>query len=377
MRIAVNTHLLIYGKLDGIGWFTYETITRLCRNHPEHEFILIFDRKPSKELHFPSNTRVVVLPPPARHPWLWFIRFELLMPLLLRWLRADIFVSPDGWLTLHAPCPTVQVLHDINFAHKPADLPFWVRKYYNGLFPKYAHLATRIATVSQFSANDIAETWSIDVGKISVTHNGCSQDYQPQPVEQQQQTRQLYSQGKPYFLYVGALIPRKNIEKMLRAYDAFREKDPHGTRLIIVGPHKWGSPKMEKTWQQMKYRDEVIFTGRMGTRKLNALYAASRALLFVPYFEGFGIPIVEAFNAETAVITANVTSMPEVAGDAALLVNPHNEQEIAQAMTQLSQDDTLRAQLIERGRQRRSQFSWDQTAQRLWRCIEQAAQKRP
>jgi len=375
MNIVVNAQLLLYGKLDGIGWFAYETLKRITNSHPEHTFFLVFDRQPAVELKFPENTRSVVLYPHSRHPFLWFLRFEILMPFLLKRLKADIFVSPDGWMTYFTSVPCVQVLHDLNYAHNPRDLPFWTRNYYNKLFPRYARKAVRIATVSEFSKSDIAKTYKIPAGKIDVTPNGCNTDYKPTTEDEQIQTRDRYSGGNPYFLYVGALIPRKNIARMLYAFEQFKRQDQQNTRLLIVGNRKWWTGSINDAYMSMEYRDDVVFLGRMQTPELRQLYAASIALLFVPYFEGFGIPILEAFRCETAVITSNVTSMPEVAGNAAMLVDPFNIDEIATAMEQVSNDTRLRLMLIERGRQRQKLFTWDNTAEKLWGCIAKAMEE--
>jgi glycosyltransferase involved in cell wall biosynthesis len=375
MNIAINTQLLLYGSLDGIGWFTYETINRITRKHPEHTFFLIFDRKPSPKLSFPSNTRLIVLHPPSRHPWLWFLRFEILMPLLLKKIKADLFVSTDGAMSSLTSVPGVQVLHDLNFAHNPKDVPFWTRIYYNKLFPVYARKAVRIATVSEFSKSDIVEKYGISPDKIDVTPNGCSPWYVPSSSEDQHNTRLQYTEGAPFFLFVGAIIPRKNIARLFEAFDKFRQTDSGTTKLLMVGNRKWWTSAIKNAFESMKYKDDVIFVSNLQQPQLRHLYSAARALVFVPYFEGFGIPILEAFNCDTAVITSNLTSMPEVAGDAALLVNPFSVDEIAAAMTRISNDYPLRLQLIEKGRSRRTLYSWDITAEKLWDSIINAARE--
>ena len=374
MKIAINTQLLIPGKLDGIGWYTFETLSRITARQPEHEFILIFDRKPSAELKFPSNTRFVVLSPPSRHPLLWFIRFEIFLPFLLRKLKPDVFLSPDGWMTLNSPAPCIQVIHDLNFVHCPEDIPFLTRKYYNVLFRKYAQKARRIATVSNYSKQDIIKAWSISPDKIDVTHNGCNKGYKIISNDEKLLTRKKYSRGAPYFIYVGALIPRKNIARMFEAFHRFKEQDTQNTRLLVVGEKKWWTPAISKAWENLEYKEDVSFLGRLGVAELNHLYAASLALLFVPYFEGFGIPILEAFKSGAPVITSNITSMPEVAGDAAMLVDPYSVDSISDAMISVSSNEDLRNSLIERGGKRSRQFSWDKTADALWRTIEKTVQ---
>ena len=119
MRIAVNTRLLIKNKLDGIAWFTLETFKRICKQHPEHEFIFIFDRKYSNEFIFAKNITPVVISPPTRHPLLIWFYFEYSIPYILKKINADIFISPDGWLSLKTKLPQLAVIHDLNFHYYP------------------------------------------------------------------------------------------------------------------------------------------------------------------------------------------------------------------------------------------------------------------
>ena len=127
---------------------------------------------------------------------------------------------------------------------------------------------------------------------------------------------------------------------------------------------------VEKAYDSMQYKNEVIFTGRLGAKDLSEVMASALALVFVPYFEGFGIPIVEAMYCDVPVITSNVTSMPEIAGDAGLLVDPFSIDSIKEGMLKIYKDETLRNTLIANGRKQREKFSWDKTAEKLWNCIE-------
>ena len=150
MRIAVNTRLLIKNKLDGMGWFCCETMKIITRNHPEHEFIFIFDRNYDKDFIFSENITPKIVRPVTRHPVLWYIWLEWVLPFKLKKWKADIFVSPDGFLSLRSGIPAIPVIHDINFLHRPKDLPFTTRIYYNYFFPEFARKATRIGTVSEY-----------------------------------------------------------------------------------------------------------------------------------------------------------------------------------------------------------------------------------
>lgn len=166
MKIAVNTRLLLRGKLEGMGWFSFETLKRLTQNHPEHQFIFIFDRPYAQEFIFSDNITPVVAGPPARHPFLFYIWFDFQIPRLLKKYQADLFLSPDGYLSLRTDIPQLAVIHDISFIHRPDDLPWLKRRYYNWFFPRFARKAKRIATVSNYSKEDIVRSFQIEPKRL-------------------------------------------------------------------------------------------------------------------------------------------------------------------------------------------------------------------
>ena len=171
MEIVINTRFLVKDKLEGIGRFTFETIKRICQNHPEHTFYLCFDRLYDKEFIFSDNVKPLIIPFQARHPLLWRYWFHTQIPRVLNKLQPDVFVSTDGFTPLETNTPIVNVIHDLNFEHNPHHLPKGVRNYYLKYFPKYARISTRIATVSEFSKQDIAKTYGISNDKIDVVYN--------------------------------------------------------------------------------------------------------------------------------------------------------------------------------------------------------------
>lgn len=348
MRIAVNTRLLLKNKLEGIGWFTYETIKRIVTQHPEHEFFFLFDRQYDTEFIFAPNVTPVVLFPQARHPFLYYLFFEYAVPRALKKIKADLFLSPDGYLSLSSNVPSIQVLHDLHFVHYPQNMPWLEEKYYSYFFPRYAHKAARIACVSEYTKQDIIRSFGIAPDKIDVVYNGANEMYIPLDANTIKQTQNQYSNSCPYFLFVGALHPRKNIVNLFKAFDAFKKSFNSNFKLVIVGAKMWKTSEIENTYNNMEYKNEVVFTGHLHSDKLKYIYASAHALVYVPYFEGFGIPIVEAMYCDVAVITSNITSMPEVSEDAALLVNPFSVDDIKNAMLKLVKDENYRKLLIEK-----------------------------
>lgn len=337
--------------------------------HPEHEFIFLFDRAFHDEFIFADNVTPVVVQPQARHPWLWHIWFEWMLPRVLRRYGADVFLSPDGYLSMSTDVPSLPVIHDLNFLHNPSDIPAHHSTYLNQNFPRFAKKATRIATVSEFSKQDIVQHYGIDASSIDVVYNGVSERFRPTPALQQNATRQQWTGGAPYFIYVGAMHPRKNIARMLAAYDRFRSTEQSPAKLIMVGNRQWWTSEMESALQSMTHKDDVIFAGRVAELELQQLLGAAFASLYVSTFEGFGIPIIEAFQADVPVISSNTTAMPEVAGDGALLVNPFSVHDIAHAITQLWNDAHLREALKEKGRIQAKQFTWQRSSDLLWQSL--------
>lgn len=374
MKIVVNTQCLIKNKLEGLGMFSFETLKRITQQHPEHQFIFVFDRKWDNQFIFSDNIKPVILYPPSRHPFLWHLRFDYLFPILISKYKPDLFLSTDGWMPINTNVKTVNVIHDINFEYYPKDLPFWYRKYYRYYFPRFAKKATRLATVSEYSRSDIAKKYNIPENKIDVLYNGCSDNFFPIPKSEQENIRLKYSDNKPYFVFVGSIHPRKNLANLFKAFDLFKNQQLSSIKLLIVGEKRWWTEEMNLIFQNMFFKNDVVFTGRVDSTELNKIIGSAIAMTYVSYFEGFGIPILEAFNCGTPLITSNITSMPEIAGDAALFTDPFSPGSIADAMKKISNNEVLRNDLVQKGYKRKELYNWDKSASLLWNCIEKAVE---
>lgn len=368
MRIAINTRFLLSHKMEGFGWFTYEVTKRLVEKHPEHTFILFFDRPFDPKFIFGENVIPVVLNPPARHPILFYIWFEFAVYNALKKYNADVFFSPDGYLSLRSKVPQIGVIHDLNFEQHPEDVPLVPRTYLKYFFPKFAKKAKKIITVSEYSKQDIVSRYDINPSKITVAWNGVSPLFIPISETEKSIIRQEFSTGKPYFIFVGALHPRKNIKRLLQAFDQFSKAG--GTEnLVIVGENLWKKDNSYLNGISEETTSKIHFTGHLSLEKLTKVMASANCLTYVPYFEGFGIPLVEAMQSGVPVIAGNLTSLPEVCGDAALYVNPMDVSEIANAMKEISENEILRKSLIEKGLKRSENFNWDFTAEIIWKEI--------
>ena len=375
MKIAVNTRLLLKDKLDGIGWFTYETMRRIALQHPEVEFHFIFDRPFSKDFIPSKNVFAHIVPPPARHPVLMKLWYDVAVPLLLRRIKPDLFISPDAQCSLTTSIPQLIVIHDINFEHFPNDVPVSFRSYLSVRSKKWAHKAVRIATVSEFSKKDICETYGIEADKIDVVYNGANTLYTPVSEEVKLSTKKRFTKGEDYFVFVGSIHPRKNLQRLLPAFKAFKERTGSKMKLVIVGNAYWKNEEINAGLALFEGTEDLVMVGRLNAEELKDVVGSAMANVYVSYFEGFGIPIVEGFRAGVPVITSNVTSMPEVADGGALLVDPFSIESISEGLERIATDELLRADLVKKGTERAAFFSWDKAASALWSSIEKALKK--
>lgn len=374
MRFGVNARFLLKGKLEGIGMFTHEVMQRVVRLMPQHQFVFFFDRQPDEQFIYADNVQGVVLSPQARHPILWYLWFEQAIPRALKKYEIDCFISSDGYLSLKTKVPTLLTIHDLAFEHFGEQVPYLVRKYYKYYTPKFAKHATQISTVSEFTKQDIMEQYAIDGDKISVIGNGSSNEIMPLSEQQKQQVRRHYADGCQYFVYIGAIHPRKNIEGLLKAYDAFKKQYDCNIKLILVGRWAWQTKATKAVFESMQFADEVITLGHLQRAELNSVLASAMALVYPSFFEGFGIPLLEAMHAEVPIIASDRSSLPEVGGEAAIYINPEKVEQITNAMLRVAKDLNLRLKLIESARLQRNKFSWDKSAAQFVQLMEQTAQ---
>ena len=369
MRIAVNTRLLLKGRLEGIGWYTQQMLERIVRNHPEHEFIFFFDRPYDPSFVFADNVKPVVVHPQARHPILFYLWFEWSIPMMLRKYKADLFLSPDGLCSLRTKVPTCLVMHDLAFEHYPDHIVRSHRKYMQHYSPLFAKKAERIVTVSQFSKKDIAARYGIPTEKIDVTYNGAHNAYHPLTPQERDEVKKKYTDGNEYFVFAGALHPRKNVVNLLKAFVQFKKRQRNNMKLVIVGRMAWKFEELVEMRAEMPFKDDVKWVGYMDVEELSRIMGSAYALVYASLFEGFGIPILEALKCNVPGVVSNTSSMPEVAGNTALLVDPTDVQDITDKMSQIYKDEMLRNRLAAAAPAQAEKFNWDHSALQLWKSM--------
>jgi glycosyltransferase involved in cell wall biosynthesis len=310
------------------------------------------------------------LSPQARHPILFNIWFNFSVKRALKKYKADLFFSPDGYLSLTSDVKQIGVIHDLNFEHLPKDMKPTMLNYYLKNFPKFARKAKHIITVSEYSKQDICSTYSIPEEKVTAIWNGASDVFKPIPENDKQEIRIKFADGKPYFLFVGAIHPRKNIQRLIQAFEKFKINNRSSDyQLVIVGTELWSSAAINIEIEA-SIKTQIHFTGHLPLEDLALVMASATLFTYVPYFEGFGIPLVEAMKCGTPILSGDKTSLPEVACDAALYCNPYSIDDICEKLTILALDETIRDVFSIKGLNRSCLFSWDISAEKVWEVIE-------
>lgn len=374
MKIAVNTRFLLPGQLEGFGWYTHEIVRRMVLAHPEDEFLFLFDRSFDPRFVYAENVRPLVLWPPARHAVAFQAWFEWAVPRALKKHGAEVFFSPDSMCSLSAKVPTVMTCHDLVPLHFPEQVPLLHRHYLLHFLPKFLRRADHVLTVSDYVRRDIAQTCGIPLEKISAVYNGCREGFLPLQEFEEQHVREEFAKGKPYFFYAGAIHPRKNIPRLIRAFDLFKKKTSAPLKLLLAGRFAWQTGDVRLAYELSEHRADIHFLGYVSEEDLSCLTAAATALAYVSLSEGFGLPMLEAMHCDTPVLAANASCLPEIAGDAALLVDPLSEFAMAEGLEKLWGNPDFVKNLVENGRAQREKFSWDVAAEQVYATLKGYAQ---
>jgi glycosyltransferase involved in cell wall biosynthesis len=370
MTIAVNTRFLLKDYLEGYGYFILESFRLLTKNHPEVDFVFIYDRPQQTDWGWGNNVKQLVVGPAARHPLLWKYWYDFKIPAALKKCGANIFVSPDGFCSMNTNIPQCLVVHDLSFLHIGEAVSAATSRYYKKNTPRFLRKATSIATVSAFSKNDILKHYPfLNPETIDVVYSAAKPIFQPIGENEKEKVKEKFTAGKEFFIYAGSIHPRKNLVNLLKAFSIFKKRQQTGMKLVLAGRLAWKYEKFLKDLSSYKYREDVIVTGYLAETDLAKLIASAYAMVYPSLHEGFGVPVLEAMQSSVPVITSKDSSMEEIAGDAALYADPYLPDSIAAQLMHIYKDESLRTQLAEKGRIRSSDFNWDRTADLLWQSI--------
>ena len=354
MRIAFDLRRI--GN-PGIGRYMKCLAESVIAQAPEHEYLLILPPQSEHLVHAPNAQKL------CTGLKYYSCREQFELPRILSRYKVDLLHSPHFLLPLVRPCPAVATIHDVIYLACPEDLPsFAGRLYYRTMMNACSRMATRIVTDSEHSKAEIIRYLNADPEKIEVVYPAVDPFFQSgsDPAELAS-TRSKLGIDRDYILCVGIYKPRKNHPGLLKAFQLLL-KSGIQSQLVIAGPMAEGEPVLRGLAQELGIAQHVIFTGFVTDADLRALYSGARVYVCPSLYEGFGFTVLEAMACGTPVICSSSTSLPEVAGKAALYFDPHKPEEMAVQLLHSFSDDAVRASLIADGCTNLLRFSWEETA---------------
>lgn len=370
MHIAIDAHS-VGARLAGNESYITNLIESLAEIDSENRYT-IYGTKPEATERFGNRWPNFTLRTTLPHTPL--IRVPLTLSRELRRHPVDLlhvqFTAPPL-----CPCPVVASIHDLSFEHLPQTFKRRSRMQLRLTVRYTARRAARILALSEYARNDIIKTYGIEAERVSVTPLAAPRHFGPvTDATELRRVRKNYGIKGDYILAVGSIQPRKNLPRLIGAYAHLRSLRPQAKlpQLALVGKNAWLYNETLQAAKQHGFTDDIIFTGYVPEADLPSLYSGATCFVYPSYFEGFGLPVLEAMQCGTPVIAGNRTSLPEVVGDAGILVDPFDETALAQAIARVIENSNLAAKLRVKGLQRAREFSWQQTARLTLKAYEQA-----
>jgi glycosyltransferase involved in cell wall biosynthesis len=362
MRICLDISPAVHHRA-GLGRYAQELTTALVAADQQNEYVAFYQHPRDAEVDAPLDQLPRLTSDLDTKPW----RFSALLAYFLRipqdrmFPGIDLFHATDHLLPRLHGIKTVFTLHDLIYCvhpetHKPLN-----RWFLTLMMPRFLRMADAVIAISENTRQDAMRFYHLEEDKIHVVYEGVNKSFRPASARAMADIRRLYALPQRFILYLGTIEPRKNLITLLEAYRDLLRGDSE-LRLVIAGKKGWLYTGFFERMREWGLEEQVLFPGFIPEADLPALYSAAELFVFPSLYEGFGLPILEAMACGTAVVSSNASSLPEVAGDAALMVDPHSVNDLARAMSRLLDDEALRRELESRGVRQAAKFTWELAA---------------
>jgi len=373
MNICLDLSPVVHQKA-GLASYARELATHLLQMDPGISWSAFhYDRHPPVPLPGPLDALPKYVIPWGAYRWrlTTALRHFLGLNMDRFFAGVDLFHATEHLLPRFSKVRTVFTLHDLIFLFHPETHKPMNRWFLTLMMPRFLRAADAVIAVSECTKRDAIRFYGIPEEKITVIYEGVNPRFRPASPEAIRAVREKYGLPERFILYVGTIEPRKNLTTLLEAFHYLL--GGHDLRLVIVGKKGWLYEGFFRCLRDLGLEDRLIFTGYVPDEDLPAIYSAADLFVFPSLYEGFGLPVLEAMACGTPVVCSNTSSLPEVAGDAALLVDPTDVRALARVMERVLTDETLRASLRVKGIERARRFSWEDAAQKTLEVYQRVA----
>ena len=368
-RIGIDVTAAV-SQGGGIGRYTRELVKALIREDDNSYYVLFSGKAPKRPLlvdPIPEASNVEYREFWLNAKWLYRLWYRFRLPISVQWLTGDIDIyhSPDFVLPPTGNIPSVLTIHDLSFVHYPEAFTGALLNYLNKVVPSSVARASHVLADSLSTKNDLVELWGVPKEKISVIYSGVGSSFRPVTEKDEiRRVRQKYELGDmPFIFSVGTLQPRKNYEMLIRAFKPIFETTSY--QLVIAGGFGWKHEQILEEVSRLGLTQRVKLIGFVDDQDLPVLYSDASLFAFPSLYEGFGIPLLEAMSCGVPVISSNTSSLPEVAGDAALLLPPNDEELWSKNLRQILEDSTRRTRMVAAGFLQARKYSWRNAAEQV------------
>lgn len=361
MNISIDGRAATLYRGTGIGNYTYQLINNFNQIDFLNKYTILTPKDSNLDLNLKNNFSLTNSSGNPNNNFWEYIK----TPNILEKNKYDIYHIPQNGIGMceNISCPSIITLHDIIPLKMPETVSPVFLKVFNEQLPTILNTTSSIITVSEFSKKDICEYFNYPEEKVYVTQLAAEEMYKPLDKHYCKEIlKKRYSIDTDFILYVGGFSPRKNILGLIEAFNIVKNKTKKNLKLVIVGRHGFSYETYKKRTIELKLESSIIFPGFIKTDDMPYFYNASSMLVYPSFYEGFGLPVLEAMACATPVISSSLTSVPEVCGDASILINPSNIDDISSAILNIFNDKDLASSLIYRGLIHSSKFSWKKTA---------------